>query len=819
MDPQSWQRVKEICADALEVDGAERQALVDRRCAELSDDEAREVRRLLAAHERAAPDFLASPTNDLLRAPPAPEVGRRIGAWELVEEIGRGGMGVVYLAERREADFDQRAALKVMRTAADDALLAAFQRERQVLAGLEHPNIARLLDGGSTAEGLPYFAMEYVEGRPIDQYCDAEGLGTHDRLTLFLEVCAAVGHAHRNLVVHRDLKPANVLITAEGRPKLLDFGIARLLAQGQDEGQDEGQPGGAQPLTPDYASPEQLAGGAITTASDIYSLGVLLYRLLAGRTPFTDAGLPLAQLAEARRQPPAPPSTVAAATAARRLRGDLDSIVLRALDPRPEGRYPSVDALAEDLRRHRDGWAVSARTGTLYRCGKFLRRHRVAVGAAGLIALALVGATVASTRAARIAETQRAKAERISGFLQRMISAPDASWFSAGQSGRDVTVVQVLDQAERSLAAEALRTTEEAGIRRTLGTTYRGLGLYDEATAMLDEAVRLERLADPRSHELAVSLHELGGAHYFQGGYDAAAEHYREAIDIFRALAAERDGPPDEEMIKTIQDLGLLLQQRGDLDAAEPYLREALALIEDDDHPIGAIALANLGNIRLARGDLEEAGALYQRTLDALLQLPGTTWEPAVVQHNLALVDIFSDRFDEADARLDEALALAIDKLGADHPHVASIRVGSALASLRRGDLEAAEREARTALDIQDRFLPPDHPHMGRSWTILGRILTARGNPADAEPLLRQALELRRATLPAGDWRIAESTAALGECLAAQKRWAEAEPLLTAAAAGLRATLGPEHVLTRETKSLANSARREQTTAAGSASG
>ena len=227
MDPQSWQRVKEICADALEVDGAERLALVDRRCAELSDDEAREVRRLLAAHERAAPDFLASPTNDLLRAPPAPEVGRRIGAWELVEEIGRGGMGVVYLAERREADFDQRAALKVMRTAADDALLAAFQRERQVLAGLEHPNIARLLDGGSTAEGLPYFAMEYVEGRPIDQYCDAEGLAIHDRLALFLEVCAAVGHAHRNLVVHRDLKPAHVLITAEGRPKLLDFGIAR----------------------------------------------------------------------------------------------------------------------------------------------------------------------------------------------------------------------------------------------------------------------------------------------------------------------------------------------------------------------------------------------------------------------------------------------------------------------------------------------------------------------------------------------------------------------------------------------------------------
>lgn len=806
MDSKSWNRVKEICADALELDGAAREAFIVERCSETSRAEEREVRRLLAAHERAEPGFLASPTRDLLSLAPPPEAGRRVGAWELVEEIGRGGMGVVYLAERREADFEQRAALKVMRTAAsDEALLRAFHRERQVLAGLEHPNVARLLDGGSTEAGLPFFVMEYVEGRPIDRYCEEEELSTDEILAVFLEICSAVGHAHRNLVVHGDLKPANVLVTENGTPKLVDFGIARLLA--------EGQPGAEvtdfHPLTPEYASVEQLEGGAITTASDVYSLGVLLYRLLSGRTPFETGRKSLLQLAEERRLPPLRPSALARGAAARRLRGDLDSIVLKALLPDPERRYGSVDALAEDLERNRDGLPVSAHPGTfLYLSGKFLRRHKAAAGAAAVVALTLVSATVTSTRAAKIAQTERAKAERISGFLQRMISAPDASWFTAGTSGRDVTVVQILAEAGRSLADEDLQPTEEAGIRRTLGMTYRGLGLYEEATALLDEAVRLDRLTGPRSRELAVSLHELGGAHYFQGEYDEAADLYRQAIDIFRTLPGE----PGEEMIKTIQDLGLLLQQRGELEEAESHLREALAMNRKrvgDSHPISAIALANLGNIRLARGDLEEAGELYQRTLDTLRQLPGTTWEPAVVLHNLALVDIFSDRFEEAERRLDQAMEIATDKLGDEHPHVASIRIGRALLSYRRGDLEAAEREARIALEIQDRFLPDDHPHRGRSWTLLGRILTASGRSEEAEPLIRKALELRRGALPGDDWRIAESTAALGECLAAQERWAEAEPLLADAAAGLRAALGPEHVLTREADASLKGVRRE----------
>ena len=801
MDPATWQRVKTICADALERgvgdgDGdGEREAFVAERCG--GDAEVRrEVLRLLAAHERAGPEFLEQPTGGPLTLAVPFDVGRRIGAWELVEELGAGGMGVVYLAERREADFEQRAALKVMRLAAPDGvLLERFHRERQILAGLEHPNIAHLLDGGTTDDGVSYFAMEYVEGRPIDRYCEEEALSIDQRLVLFREVCSAVAHAHRSLVVHRDLKPSNILVTSDGTPKLLDFGIAKLLAVG---------PGEAtvtrfQALTLDYASPEQLAGGAITTASDVYSLGALLYRLLTGGTPFPAGTKSLAALTRERGQSPPRPSAGVDGATARRLRGDLDSIVLKALRPEPEHRYGSVEALADDVARHGDGRPVGARRGTFtYLAGKFIRRHKAAVGATVLVALALVGATVASNRAATRAEAERAKAERISGFLRRMISSPDASWFSSGEEGREVRVIDVLEQAARDLDAEEnLEPSEEAMIRRTFGATYRGLGLYEEAVALLREAVRLDRLGETGSYELAVSLHELGGAHYMKGDFDEAIDLYRQAIEIFRSLP----GDPDEEFIKTLQDLGLVYTERGDLARGEPYYREALALNRarvGDVHPINAIILANLGVSRAWQGDLDEAAPLLEDSLGVFQQLPGTSFESAVLRRHLANVAIFRGEHDRAEWLLRDAMEVAVDKLGDEHPHVASIREGRAHLSYRRGDLAAAERELTSAIGIQERALGTDHIHVATTLTTLGRVLTAGGSSQDAEAHLRRALELRRGQLPPGDWRIADSAAALGECLAALGRRADAEPLLEEGAAGLEAALGPEHLLTRE---------------------
>lgn len=799
MDPATWQRVKTICADALErgigEGEGERDRFVAERCA--GDTEVqREVLRLLAAHERAEPEFLEQPTGGPLTPAVRFDVGRRIGAWELVEALGAGGMGVVYLAERREADFEQRAALKVMRLAApDDVLLERFHRERQILAGLEHPNIAHLLDGGTTEDGVSYFAMEYVEGRPIDRYCEEEALSIDQRLALFREVCSAVAHAHRSLVVHRDLKPSNILVTSDGAPKLLDFGIAKLLAVG---------PGEAtvtrfQALTLDYASPEQLAGGVITTASDVYSLGALLYRLLTGRTPFPAGTKSLAALARERGQSPSRPSAGVDGATARRLRGDLDCIVLKALRPEPEHRYGSVEALADDVARHGDGRPVGARHGTFtYLAGKFTRRHKAAVGAGVLVALALVGATVTSNRAATLAEAERAKAERISGFLQRMISSPDASWFSSGDGGRDVRVIDVLEQAVRDLDDEEnLEPSEEAMIRRTFGATYRGLGLYEEAVILLREAVRLDRGAGPGSYELAISLHELGGAHYMNGDFGEAIDLYRQAIEILRSLP----GDPDEEFIKTLQDLGLVYTERGDLARGEPYYREALALNRarvGDVHPINAIILANLGVSRAWQGDLDEGVTLLESSLDVFQQLSGTSFESAAIRRHLANLEIFRGDYDRAESLLRDAMEVAVDMLGDEHPHVASIREGRARLNYRRGNLLAAERELTSVMEIQERALGIDHIYVTTTLTTLGRVLTERGSSREAEAHLRRALELRRGQLPPGDWRIAESAAALGECLAALGRRTEAERLLAEGAAGLDATLGAGHLLTRE---------------------
>ncbi len=808
IDPTTWTRVKEICADAMELEGAEREAFVEERCTDDPRIES-EVRRLLAAHERIEPDFLEPPSGGPLALALPFEVGRRIGPWRLVDELGTGGMGVVYLAERLDADFEQRSALKVMRLpTADAALTGSFHRERQVLAGLEHPNIAHLLDGGNTEEGLPYFAMEFVEGLPIDRFCDEHELSTDDRLALFLEVCSAVSHAHRNLVVHRDLKPSNILVTSNGAPKLLDFGIAKLLAEG---------PGDAavtqfQALTPDYASPEQLRGEAITTASDVYSLGALLYRLLTGQKPFTSSTKTLAELSEERGQSPRSPSAVASEAAARELRGDLDSIVMKALRPEADQRYGSVEALAEDLSRYRDGLAVGARQGTFfYLFGKLLRRHKVQVAAAALVALSLVGATVASTRAAQIAraerataQTERAKAERISAFLQGMISSPDASWLSEGGSGRDVTVVQVLEQAEQSHdAATEAQPAEEALIRRTLGITYRSLGLYDASERLLREAVRLdEQWSGAEGFDLGLSLAHLAVTLFRNGDYEGATRLGRRVVDIFRSQPIRPGADkPGIELSGNVQNLGLFLLFQGQLEEAEVYLDEALTLSREhfgDTHPIVAITLTSLGNVRIWQGDLDGAETFYRSALDTFSALPNTSWEPALTWADIGRLEVLRGNHDKADEYLGQAMEIVTGKLGEEHPQAALIQIVVARLRHRQGRLPEAEQEARSAFEILEHSLGKNHPHTATAQTTLGSILTTAGRPAEAEDLLRRALEKHRNAQV--EHRTAQAAVVLGECLAALGQRAEAAQLIAEGVAGLEATLGAEHVLTREAK-------------------
>ena len=464
------------------------------------------------------PDFLESPADAGLAVQALeqqvgqPTQGRRLGPYRLVREIGRGGMGIVYEAERDDAEFERRVAIKVLPAAwAAPALAERFRFERRVLAGLDHPNIARLLDAGTTDDGVPYFVMEYVDGKPIDVWCRERGLTVRQRVEMLLSVCGAVAHAHQHLVVHRDLKPANILITTDGVPKLLDFGIATLVSV--DGGASAGLTRtGQSSFTPEYASPEQVRGERVTTATDVYSLGVLAYRLLSGRLPYalhTSHGQPLPPM-EAMRvicevDPPAPGS-VATAADATVLRGDLDTVVLKALRKNPRERYASVFALSADLAAWMDGQLVSATPATLgYRLRKFVARNRTGAVAAAAVVLALVGGGAATAWQARVARIERDKAEnrfrQVRQFSRSLLFEVHETL--RGLPGATEPRRLLLDRAVQFLDGLAADAGDDDQLKLELAQGYRRLGqvqgsnvsenIGDTAGAIvsLERAVRL----------------------------------------------------------------------------------------------------------------------------------------------------------------------------------------------------------------------------------------------------------------------------------------------------------------------------------------
>src|SRR5690606_8890662 len=495
-------------------------------------------------------------------------LGGRVGAYRLVEEIGRGGMGTVYLAERDDAEFEKRVALKLVKRGMDtDDILLRFRYERQILASLEHPSIARLYDGGAAPDGRPYLVMEYIEGEPITRYAERHQLGIEERLRLFVGVCGAVAFAHRNLVVHRDIKPSNILIGSDGSPKLLDFGIARLL----DPAAPDAMPltrTGLRLLTPEYASSEQRLGQPATTATDVYALGLVLYELLAGTR---------ADPERLHR-----PSTVATREdVRRRLRGDLDTIVLRALADDPERRYASADQLGDDIERHLGGLPVHARGDSVgYRTGRFVRRHRVAVAAAALVVLSLVtglgAAVVQAERAAGerdVAQQERARAEQISTFVLDLFSASDPL---AADGGDTLRVRQLVDRSVDRVRAElATQPQLQAQMLITLGRVYRNLGLYGRGEELLVEALDVAR-ADPalarEQAEATASLADLAQRRIDLPLLDSLA-------NAVIALYDERGWEPDVTYVNAISQRGAAMDGLGNLEEARAEHRRALDLI------------------------------------------------------------------------------------------------------------------------------------------------------------------------------------------------------------------------------------------------
>ena len=800
---ERWAEVERLLDAALDLAPAERGAYVARAAAH--DPALRaEVEALLARCDDAAP-FLDTPVAAWaapLLVPahgeaPEPAVPTRIGPYRVERELGRGGMGVVYLAERDDPELRQRVALKVLPGDIGMAVaLRRFREERRILASLDHPNVARLLDGGVTPDGTPWFAMELVDGLPIDRWCDEHALDVDARLRLFVDVCAAVQYAHQRLVVHRDLKPSNILVRADGTPKLLDFGIAKLLAPDVASSEESRLTRtGMRVLTPEYASPEQVRGEPVGTTSDVYALGVLLYELLAGRGPY-GADRPTMRELERRvleHEPPRP-STVADAPRRRALRGELDAIVLTALRKDPAERYASAERLADDVRCHLAGLPVAARTDTRgYRARKFVVRHRWSVAAAAIAIAALVAfGAVMSVQRARTARAQ-ARAERTAAFLVELFTSVDP----AVARGSEVTARALLDRGTERIARELADEPEtRAAMLDAMGRAYFGLGDYDAARPLLEEALAVRRRLHRGDHaDVAASLYHLAYLRRNQSDFAGAEPLYRESLAMRRRLLA--DAHPD--LITSINGLAYALRGRGEHAAAEALYREAIAMGRRAGADSAAraeltVSLTGLGATLYGRGDYVAAESQFREALALIRALHGDA-HPDVNTVLYSLGRTLHDRGALADAEpvLRQALASGRAIRGARHPLVAIDVMGLALLLSDRGEVAEAEALFREALDIQRTALPPGHERTATTLVGLGRLLVSTGRAAEAEPLLREALASRRDKLVPTHWQIAEAESALGTCLSRLGRLREAEPLLLASYDALRARRDATH--------------------------
>jgi serine/threonine-protein kinase len=759
--------------------------------------------------EDAAPAFGATASALPTRpsTPSAPAVERRaawlepntrIGPYRVVREIGRGGMGTVFLAERADGGFAQTVALKIMRlgvgtgVADDEELVGRFLQERQILARLEHPNVARLIDGGFTPDGRPYFAMEYVEGEPITAYCDRLQLDIDARLELFEGVCDAVLYAHQHLIVHRDLKPSNTLVAASGRVKLLDFGIAKLLDEAPVASFTRV---GGSALTPAYAAPEQIRGERVTTATDVYALGAMLYELLTGRrsleVPSGGTTLEL-ERAICERDPEPPSAAASSDRLARRLRGDLDTIVLRALEKEASRRYPSVDALLEDLRRHRGGLPILARpAGTAYRVRKFVSRHRVAVAAGVLVMLSLVAGLVGTAWQARVASREAAKAREISRFLTGTFEVADP----ARANPADITARELLDRGAARIDAElAANPDVQASMMALLGRLYRQLGVYPKAQPLLERAVALQRsMYGERSAEVAATLAELAGLSQDQGRPEEAVRLHQEALAIRREVL----GPTHPDVGTSLRDLATVLRTAGKHERAEALQREALVIHRNHYGPAHsevASDLTGLGSILRERGQLAAAVTTLRQALELSTRLLGTDHlETNTVMNNLAIALTNSGEFAEAERLYRQVLAFDQRRLGEQHPNTATVRNNLASVLRDRGEHAEAERLYRAVLDYDRRELGPRHPYTATVLYNLGTVLHLQGRHGEAERCFDEALLVFREVYGNEHWRVHSVNGGLAMVRHAQGQPAAASRLFRQAIAGLERALAPGH--------------------------
>ena len=749
MDPERWQQVKHVFAEAALLGNVERLPFLDRACA--GDGELRqEVESLLAADVESGSRFLGTAAFAAMNAThqdASLEAGRLIGPYRVEGLLGRGGMGDVFRAFRADGQFTKEVALKVVRAGYDaEFVLERFRNERQILADLDHPNIARLLDGGTTGQDIPYLVMELVEGTPIDVYCDQHALGIAERLRLFVDVCAAVQFAHQHLVIHRDIKPGNILVTAGGVPKLLDFGIAKILDPAA-----RAETTLLRPLTPEYASPEQMRGEPLTTATDVYSLGVVLYRLMTGASPYAvEPRSPAALALAIAGMDPVRPSTALMHRAAnhakgdarlrRQLAGDLDAIVMMALRKEPLRRYVSAEQLAEDIRRHLSGQSVSAVRGSWsYHAEKFIRRHRIGMAAAGLVLLATLGGVATTRQQARIAEANGQRAERRFHDVRELANTLVFEIHDAIQSLPGATPARklLLDRAVQYLDVLTKDSAGDADLQRELAWGFQRLAVVQ---------------GSPTESNL--------------GDTAAAVESTRKATVLFEAVArANRDNLIDQlnvAMGHRLLSFYFLLDPGGrrDLDQAMAITARLLSVNGSSPQVKSerSIEFQNLALMQDAAGD--RARALESFEQDLALKQDVMRNNPDYPRNRLRVGMAVVQVSDELTRLGIRKRALEMNQAGLEH-YVSEASAGAtpelqremAIIKLKRGDIdlmegdiaraEASYREARTSLeplahaDVQNQMAQLDVAALDYEE---GRVLAATGRYAAATTSLRKAV-------------------------------------------------------------------------------
>jgi serine/threonine-protein kinase len=735
-------------------------------------------------------DALLRPLEEAARlAFPAAVEGERIGAWRLVRPLGQGGMGTVYVAERDDQAFQKQAALKLLRSGlATDEQRTRFRSERQILAQLEHPNIAHLLDGGETPDGRPWVALELVDGEPLTAYCDKRGLGLEDRVKLMLPVCEAVQYAHSNLVVHRDLKPANILVTRDGVPKLLDFGIAKLLEPGRFAGPVAETQFAERLLTPEYAAPEQITTNAVSTATDVYQLGMLLYVLAAGRGPWDAAGMAPHELSAAIcTQEPPPPGRW------RKVPRDLETVILAALRKNPARRYASPASLAEDLKRWLGGYPVSARRDTWsYRAALFVRRNRLAVAAAALFVLSLAGLSAGLYFQARRAELERDKAQRVATFLVDIFRDPDP------QEGRgsEVTARQILEQGSRRVEGELAGMPEAQGLLLDhLSRTWRNLGDHERARPLAQKSLAVRRATLGDDHpDTAGSMQTLGHLLTVAGQYQKAEPYLRKALEV----QIHHLGPRSMDTATTQNILGMLLFYTGRYEEASPVLEASIVTaqsLEGRTSRLAALSLNNLALVRRAQGRYVDAESAFRTLLETQLPVLGEA-HPSVALYtaNLGLILYDRGRYYEAEPLLRKALETwrQVHK-GDDHLNVALGQQYLASCLMAQGRLAEAEPIWRKLIEYRSARLGPENVFVAGDIAALGNLLRMKGDYAGAAREMARALEIRKKILPADDPGMAASYMSLAQLSRDQGRLPEAEAQLRKALAIREKRLGADN--------------------------